>query len=302
MLIINGKNSDGKGGGGIQNHGTLTVVTVTVRQNESTFTQFGEGIGGGISNLGSLNLYQVRLRENKLWGLATNGFAVLSDVDVQQNEDGGINSGGGYLRVEFSSIENNKGPGVEAHGTLDMVNVTISGNDSGSPGNAQGGLTMNGFASLKYVTIYANGLSGSPGSAQGIRVTASPGVTLYNSIVYGNGNGNAPQCGSGVGVSPGVPTPIVLIDGGYNVIEDGSCSQGWPTGTSTTANPKLNPLAEGFLTFTNALSLGSSAIDRVPQGQCGVSQDQRESNRPVDGNSPPDGKADCDAGAYEFTP
>ena len=87
-----------------------------------------------------------------------------------------------------------------------------------------------------------------------------------------------------------------VVDGGYNLIEDGSCitEASW----SISGDPALLPLADnGGPTQTHLFLFASPARDRIPQGAVGcgqpIDQDQRGETRPVDGN--------CDIGAAEST-
>jgi hypothetical protein len=224
----------------------------------------------------------------------------LDEVLVQLNDGGGIASQG-YLQAGFTAVLDNKGRGVAATGipntvtTVNMVNVTISGNNASSEGGSGLSLwgTANGF--LKHVTITANGLGNSLISGIYVDGGGIGGVTLYNSIVAGNGDPTKPQCGSTSGGG--------FTDGGYNVLGNASCITslvGFPS--TIIGDPMLASLGNnGGFTPTHALLPGSPAIDLVPQGQC-ISQDQRNGERPLDGNNPPDGKKDCDAGAYEYQP
>jgi hypothetical protein len=271
------------------------VEETTVAYNDAASPS---GAGGIFSN-GNLHLGRVWLYHNVGWGLRSKGTATLDEVLVQLNEGGGIASQG-YLHAGFSAILDNKGRGVASGGgtpnKVDMLNVTISGNNAPSEGGS--GLTLwDGDGFLKHVTITANGLGNSiiPGIAVGAG-GGPAGVTLYNSIVAGNGDPNKPQCGSTSGGG--------FTDGGYNVLGNSSCITslvGFPS-SKIGVDPMLASLGNnGGFTPTHALQPGSPAIDLVPGSQC-ISQDQRNSERPLDGNNPPDGKKDCDAGAYEYQP
>ena len=108
-------------------------------------------------------------------------------------------------------------------------------------------------------------------------------ATLKNTIVA-----NSPSGGDCVGAS----------DGGYNLVEDGSCLTAGTT--SISGDPLLGELADnGGPTKTHALLEGSPAIDAIPDtngstpgcGDAGITTDQR-------GVARPQGSA-CDIGAYE---
>ena len=77
-----------------------------------------------------------------------------------------------------------------------------------------------------------------------------------------------------------------IIDGGYNLVEDGSC--GFPAA----GDPLLAPLADnGGETQTHALLPGSPAIDAIPSIECQVTIDQRGETRE---------DWACDVGAFEM--
>jgi hypothetical protein len=292
MSIVNGKSGQG---GGIANNGTLTLTGVILAANEATSG------GGGILNKGTLSLNRVWLYRNKAvvgGGLHSDGSATLDEVNVQANEassHGGINAANS-LAVSNSAITNNTGGGIGIDGTVTLLNVTISGNIH--PGTAGSGLgVLGGAATLRYVTMTANGPSDKPESA--IFKSATSVVQIHNSIVWGNGKN--PQCGSSSASEGTLTTPFT--DGGFNIFGDDSCL-GASLGTGSTsiiADPNLDALSYngGFFGLTHALKPGSHAIDLVPQDKC-TSRDQRGVARPIDGDG--DGKLECDAGAFEFKP
>jgi hypothetical protein len=305
MSIVNGK---GVGqGGGISNNGNLTLTGVILAVNDAGGT--AGTVGGGIFNKGTLGLNRVWLYKNKALtggGLHSTGSATLNEVNVQANE---ANSAGGInalnsLDVSNSAITDNAGGGVAMDGKMTLLNVTISGNIH--PGTAGSGLgVLGGGATLRYVTMTANGPSDKSGQA--IFKTAASVVEIHNSIV--SGNGKNPQCGSSQAPVGTLTTPFT--DGGFNIFGDDSCLGGGVPGstlpggvagnTSIIADPKLDALSYngGFFALTHALKPGSLAIDLVPQDKC-TSRDQRGVARPIDGDG--DGKLECDAGAFEFKP
>jgi hypothetical protein len=181
------------------------------------------------------------------------------------------------------------------NGKMTLLNMTISGNID--PVHASGLSIGGGGATLRYVTITANGTSDK--TVAGISKTATSGVEIHNSIVWGNGKN--PQCGSSQAPVGTLATPF--SDAGFNIFGDESClGTSLATGsTSIIADPQLDALSYngGFFALTHALKPGSHAIDLVPQDKC-TSRDQRGVARPIDGDG--DGKLECDAGAFEFKP
>ena len=111
-------------------------------------------------------------------------------------------------------------------------------------------------------------------------------LTLTNSIVANGARGG--DCFNNFGGT--------TVSHGYNLDGDGTCNL-TATGDLPGTNPMLDPLALNppGTTETQALQLGSPAIDHIPPGVngCGttVSTDQRGVSRPQGSG--------CDIGAYE---
>jgi len=90
-----------------------------------------------------------------------------------------------------------------------------------------------------------------------------------------------------------------VVDGGYNIADDGSC--GFAATNSEPIGDNVNPLLDpsglqnnGGPTETIALENTSPAIAAVPPANCTVTTDQRGDPRPAPGYT------DCDIGAFEF--
>lgn len=287
LRIRNGKALQG-GGINVANGGSLGLNGVTLQDNTA-------GAGGGIANYGNLTLSRVTLYRNHATsntggGLVNNGTATLDRTNVEVND---AQYGAGIYNLGILTLTNsavfqnttqNGYPGIyNSGGTLNLTNVTLSGNSTNLSSRDGGAISQFGGAStLNYVTI-----TGNTQAHYGAIYTQNGSVVISNSLIFGNGAN--PQCGT---FSIGTFT-----DGGYNVLADQSCSF-FPGSGSLVANPKLMALAQnGGYTPTHALKSSSPAIDLVPKSRC-LPQDQRGISRPIDGNG--DGKAKCDAGAYEF--
>lgn len=284
MRIQNGSAAEG-GGVFVAGGATAGLQAVTLVNNQ----------GGGIANYGTLTLTKVTLYHNHAGGLVNHGTATLDQTNVEVNDTSSVGGGAGItnqgtMTVTNSAIFENTTatgyPGISnSGGTLNLSNVTISGNTGSAPTNMGGAINNTaGSVILNYVTITGNTAAkfGAIYSA-----TGTVGVEISNSIIYGNGP--AAQCG-GFGISE-------FRDDGYNVWADTSCGTNFGS-PSLVANPKLLALgSNGGYTPTHALKSSSPAIDLVPKGKC-TPRDQRGISRPIDGNG--DGKAKCDAGAYEY--
>ena len=131
-------------GGGIHNHGTLTLVRSTLKNNNvSGPAGTTVNSGGGITN-------------------ATNGDLVMSDVTITDNGGPSTASGGGFENIA-STI------GTVTH-TASLVNVTISNNTATSSG---GGLTAGPNVPKLTNTIVANNTGGNCATGTGGVVEAA---------------------------------------------------------------------------------------------------------------------------------
>jgi hypothetical protein len=162
-------------GGGIANHGELTVVNSNVSRNSAGY------IGGGIANDGTLAVVNSTLSDNRSdvvsGGIAPNaggglynaGTAALTSVTISGNA-------GGYA-----------GGGVYNNGNLTLTNATIANNTA-----VYGGGLYNADCGCGDVTIDSSTFSGNfAGGIGGGIYNAAGTVALANSIVAGNGAGNS---------------------------------------------------------------------------------------------------------------
>ena len=294
-----------KGGGGIYNAGSLTMLDSTISGNGTGAggTGGGSGPGGGPSQYGYF---------------ADSGRA-------------GTGGGGGYGGGLFT------GAGYGGYSPVSLTNVTIYGNrtgdgglggaggggadstlggGSGGRGGDGGGIWSEGASSgseviLTFVTIAGNklgaaGLKGSSanpsrgaccgvrgvgaGISTGGRYTNGSAVFLKNSIVADNGEElvNGELTGDANCYQRYYPTYTDIVDQGGNVSwNDKTCP-------GKVADPLLGLLAEnGGPTETLLPSAGGSAIGAVPTASCSIDEDQRGLQRPGAG------KINCDAGAVE---
>jgi hypothetical protein len=172
-------------------------------------------------------------------------------------------------------------------GSLNLANVTVSGNETPPTTAGGGGIYANGTAGLTNVTVSDNGAGG--GAGGGLLVGGAATVTIENSIIAGNSAGAGQDCSD---ASTGT-----VLSGGHNLIgSSAGCPFAPATGDQLDVAAGLSPLADnGGPTSTHALSAGGNAVDEVPPADCaGLDADQRGFPRPF-----PDGGA-CDIGAYEL--
>ena len=150
-------------GGGIYNHGTLTINNSTIGPGN-----IAESNGGGIDNdTGTLTVNNSVIYGNTANGLNGGGLnssynATLTNVTISDNTiTGGGGSAGGGVRHSATNAMNGDGSPV----TMTLLNVTISNNSS----NAGGGLgrTSAGWDPVVKNTIIANNSGGNCGIATG---------------------------------------------------------------------------------------------------------------------------------------
>jgi K319L-like, PKD domain/PKD domain len=178
------------------------------------------------------------------------------------------------------------GGAIHNHGTIKLVNVTITGNHATSTTNFSvggGGAIYNApnaHAELTNVTIVGNNASVRAGGIAG-----TP-VTLHNTLVADNTgpDGNCQSSGS----------PVEADGGGDLQFPGTSCG-------ATIATASKSPVT-GPLDGVYELPPGSEAIDRgvgTSAPACPAT-DEFGATRPIDGNG--DGVATCDVGAVEYDP
>ncbi len=185
----------------------------------------------------------------------------------------------------FINTSNHFGGGIHVlGGNLNMNNVTVYGNTSGS-GDYGGGIHIGGTSStvrLKHVTITKNTAVGSAANLGGGIASRDTTTNLHleNSIVYGNTLGDCSQ-------------QRALATNSGNIF--GSVSNCGPGTGGSSDDPQLPANASGNPPHF-ALPAGSPAIDAVSciTGTNAVSEDQRGTSRPQGSN--------CDIGAYEYEP
>ncbi|MBV8084129.1 MAG: IPT/TIG domain-containing protein [Chloroflexi bacterium] len=301
-------------GGGIASHkgGSITITSSTIKGNSA-----GAGNGGGIAiDSGTLTMTGGTIGGTGAGNTATEaagvyvsgGTATLTNVGVVGNTASlsGSCGGGGA-----STSGSGGGAQVESGGTLNVLDSTISGNQSTCQGGAISAL---GTANVTNSTLSDNTGTADDGAA--LMVGSAGGATLTNVTVAGNSAGsNAAISSAGASTALTIANSIIAANGstaackvslaftdqGYNIGSDASCPFTQPTSKAST-NPKLGSLASnGGSTQTRAPSAVSPAIDAIPysSGDCngllaaqGSMVDQR-------GTSRPQGPS-CDIGAYEF--
>lgn len=285
--------------------GVLTILKSTISANTASATgassQNGAS-GGGIYNHGMVTLDRSTVRDNQVTGVATG----LASSNVNANGAGVTNFG--TLRVLRSTISGNTASGsgsvsftsvrggAIANANSASVNVvidrsTISGNSSVASGAGTLAATAGGFDvrgasfAVKSSTITGNV------SPVGANVVLGS-VATFASTIVSNPQGGGSNCGG------------AATSQGFNITDDTGCGF-----TQASDRQSLDPLLAAALaenggpTKTFALQAASPAIDQGLSG-AGETVDQRGLTRPADlaGTANADGGDGTDTGAYEAQP
>jgi fibronectin-binding autotransporter adhesin len=289
-------------GGGIANHGTLTLTNCMLSGNWAS----GGGKGGGIANDGTLTLADCALNGNFAGGdggaiFNGGGTVTVANCTLSGNRASGGRGGGIYnndsvaaVTLTNSTLSGNSAGGdgggiaADCHScTFALTNCTLSGNSAGVGGggvwaycyeNPEEGCRFGApLVALTNCTLTGNSAGGAGGGISG------RALTLTNTIIANSQSGG--NCAG----------PYTVTSDGYNLSDDTSCASFLTgPGDQNGIQASLGPLADnGGPTQTHALLPGSPAIDGVTDpSACTVTTDQRGAPRPYG--------AACDIGAYEF--
>ena len=215
-------------GGGIFNQGTVTVTN-------STLSDDSGDSGGGIYNYNG--------------GTVTvTGSILLNDYASGTNGYGGgiYNFSGGVVTINNSTLSGNSavvGGGIENYGTTTVTNSTLSRNYAEY---TAGGIDNDGS-----VTVTNSTLSGNSALRWGGGIVNDGTASVSNSTLWDNSAAVGGDEGTGGGLfsdggtfnvtativagsKTGSDCDAVIIDGGYNLDDDGTCGF---SGTSLSDTP-----------------------------------------------------------------
>jgi hypothetical protein len=274
FTITNGFTSDTNGGGGILNHGELTLSGTSIRGNNTgTCGAWCVGSGGGINSNsgGTLTVTNSIISDNSSGGggcgissrggglfLAGGGTATVTDSTISGNNGffgGGISSSLPMLTVTNSTISDNSagienycagfGGGIDNNsgGTLMLTNSTIIGNTAG----ALGGGVYNDHGTL---TVTNSTISGNSTPARGGAISNLGAAAIGDTILNAGASGGT------------IDNAGTFISLGYNLASDNGGGVLTGPGDQINTDPVLGPLQDnGGPTFTQALLPGSPAIN-----------------------------------------
>jgi transcriptional regulator with XRE-family HTH domain len=173
---ISQNSTDGPGGGGIYNGGTLHLTRSLIAGNRSTI-----GPGGGIYNAGeTMTITTSTISDNTAMHSYGGGIDNLTDLTITGSTISGNTSS--------SNIEPHRGGGgINNGGTLSITSSLISHNTllaSRQSDNSGGGIYNTTTLTLADSTIANNTASGGPGG--GISNDLLGTLTLLNSTIAGN--------------------------------------------------------------------------------------------------------------------
>jgi hypothetical protein len=232
---------EGFGGCGIRNRGVLTVSNSSITGNGV----FGaDCYGAGIFNDTSSTL---NISKSTVSGNLAN--------DLNANSAGGGIANNGVTSITDSIVSDNGsdyGAGIFNNGTMTVTNSTISRNRVNFLGGGGSGIDSRGTLTITNSTIANNTVEYGFSVAAGIACESASAVSLRNTIVANNTNGDILCSGT-------------FATASHNLIGDANSSGGIQHGVNGNlvgVNPLLGPLQNnGGPTVTHALLTGSPAIN-----------------------------------------
>jgi len=290
FTTTNGHPADNNGGGGILNHGGLTLTGTSILSNNAGgSTAFNLSSGGGINSDsgGTLMVTDSVINNNQAGGVgvgagsgggisAESGIVTVSNSTINGNQASGCGlfcssgaggiamRGGGTLSVTNSTISGNSadsGGGININGTLTVTNSVITGNSGNFSG---GGIVASGGT----VMVSSSTISGNSFFCDGGGIESSGQLTVVNSTISSNGalGGNGafgcgPEPHGGGGINNGGITTVInsTISGNHADLSSTGAGGGiFNRGSLTVTNSTISD---------NTASVGGGAVYNDSGGQ-----------------------------------
>jgi hypothetical protein len=272
---------------GIKNSGTLTLVRLTLQNND------GVGGVGGIKNLGTLTVQRSVLSRDlgDTAGIDNAGSATIDHTTIDRSGEAGIRNAG-TLRLTDSTVSHSGGTqdaGIHNTGTATIIRSTIAQNFAS---NGAGGGIIN--ASGATLTVIESTISDNMADESGGGIINDGSVTLTATIVAGNtfDRGDGPSDCLGPG----------FVSNGYNLFGT-PCGTMRSTDLAGTFDQPLDAMlkilgAYGGPTQTMVPRPTSPAVNAIPVGA--TSWDGAISLCPASGTTDQRGIPRPQAGACEI--
>jgi len=257
-------------GGGILNKGDLTLENAIVMGNVAE-------IGGGIANVSGvedahITIINSSIRENT----ANLHGAGIANLALQSGSTSAIAISNTTLSENYSD---DAGGGIYNQASTGTASITINNStfstNSAESGGGGGIYNQSGTGIANLVIRQTTLAENAANSGSNLFLNGGSAEISQSILAYGMGSND---CQNSAGS---------ITDGGYNLIEDGSC------GFSVGGDPQLDILTDnGGDTKTRALRPYSPILDAIPSQFCDNTADQRGIARPFG--------AGCDPGAFEL--
>jgi hypothetical protein len=244
FVVQNGSSVEG---GGIYNHGTLTLTDSTVSDNT---VSAADSYGGGIYNHGTLTLTDSTVSGNTAsssefsygggihnhYGTLTLTDSTVSGNTASINENsygGGISNHSGTLTLNNSTVSGNTvsssfpsyGGGIyNYHGTLTLTDSTVTGNTASSINEVGNGGGIYSSDTTSTVTLTNSAVNDNSAHYGGGSHNSGGTLMLTNSTVTGNTASSASDSSYGGGIySSGATSTVTLTNG---TLSDNSADYG----------------------------------------------------------------------------
>jgi hypothetical protein len=204
LIVSNTVTGAGGFGGGIDNAGTLDVQSSLIESNSVV-----GGYGGGVCNTGTgtAEISSSAIGDNSTGtsssgagagaGILNVGHMAIVDSEIANNttggDAGGIGNVFGDLFIGYCTIANNTaglyGGGIENDGTMQAINVTISGNSVATAGDGGGVYAGTGSTTLDNTIVAQNTANTGANPAPADDIAGTVSQSSANNLIGTGGAG-----------------------------------------------------------------------------------------------------------------